>query len=416
MYTTHIFNLFFKSLFIRGIHKKKKFKNMFIVFAQQVFSKYNVVCESPLKHAEPLKDHKLISMGIMTRHGMRTTIEEWLPHDKAGFWQCQSPYSYSPRQTSLKTDGKTRRYLNSLNDDSLLFEPSCHGGELTLQGMRQHAELGKFYRKYLVDELGFLPKKFDKDLIGLRSSKVERCIKSLQSFVSELYPPAAPGEELEIITGSANHEPLYPSSKQCKYLSEAFDNFTKSEEFNKRKEAGLKVYGELFTKLNITKDTLNWMFVGDFIYSYVCNDHDIPEWLTDDMVKQATTDVSYFAYGFFDYTPGYNGASIWRAVLRGFDAFLEKRSTKKFWMYSAHDTTIGAALNSFGITDNKLPPFRSHMAMELWEDSKKDVYIRLVLNGEPVIIPSEKTDVIKYARFKELLHESVTNYCIEELP
>ena len=234
--------------------------------------------------------------------------------------------------------------------------------------------------------------------------------------MSEFYPPAKPGEELDIITGTPYHEPLYPDYGQCTYLSEQWAKFIKEPEFAKRSQQAERIYGSIFDKLNITKDGINWMFIGDWLYSYYCNDQDLPDYVTDEMVDQALLDVAWYSYGFFDYTPGANGASIWRVALRDFDALLNEKTKKKFWMYSAHDSTIAAVLNSFGISGKYLPPYRSHLAIELWQKGDNEPYLRLVLNGDVVKIPAKDAELIKYSEAKELLKPSVEKYCVEELP
>ena len=347
---------------------------------------------------------------------MRTPMQQWLDPSVAGFWTCSEDNAYSPRYFSTENNGHKRRYENTLNDDSLSFPPGCNMGELTLQGMRQHYQLGNFYRNYLVDELGFLPQHLNKSLINLRSSRIERCIKSMQSFMSSFYPPETPGESLDIVTGTNKHEPLYPDYTQCSDLGALWDKWLQTDDFKRRRFHAIEVYGDVFDELNISIDDTNWMYLGDWLSTYFCGDQDIPEYVTEEQFNQAVKDIAYFSYGFFNYTPGMNGASIYRLAFRDFDAFINGSTTKKFNFYSAHDSTIAACLNSLGISDEVLPPFRSHLTLELWQQGSAEPEIRMVYNGDVVNLKSDGTQLMKYKDFKSMLSESVSTACIEDLP
>ena len=111
-----------------------------------------------------------------------------------------------------------------------------------------------------------------------------------------------------------------------------------------------------------------------------------------------------------------NGASIYRLAFRDFDAFINGSTTKKFNFYSAHDSTIAACLNSLGISDEVLPPFRSHLTLELWQQGSAEPEIRMVYNGDVVNLKSDGTQLMKYKDFKSMLSESVSTACIEDLP
>lgn len=373
-------------------------------------------CESELKHAEPVKGHNLLAFSLIIRHGQRSPMTTLLPNDKAGFWTCEDNNAYAPRMSASTSNGHTRRYFSVYNDNSLYFPPSCGRGELTVVGARQHAELGEFYRDFLINQQKFLPSKLNKSLIKVRSTKVDRVIRSTTSFMSTFYPPEAPGEHMDIVTGTYDHEPMYPDYGQCKYINEQWQKFIKTPEFLEKKATSEILYQPIWNKYNVTKDETTWMFFGDWMTSYYCADHDLIPEITEQIFQQGVEDIAYYSYGFFNYTHGAVAGAILRQVLGDLQLAADKKDDARFFFYGAHDSTIAAIEEAIGFTnfkDNVLPPYRSHLAIELWE-AKGEKKVRFVLNGTPLVFPNGN----ELMSLKELLQNltEVMSYCSEEFP
>ena len=389
---------------------------MLLFSLTKLSSAYSLQCASPLEHADPVPGSTLRSVLLVTRHGMRTPIEQWMSSEKVGYWTCSSDSSYSPKIFSTSNNGFKRRYENTHNDDTLPYPPSCIVGELTLDGMRQHYELGKFYRNYLVDEMKFLPVHINTSLINLRSSHVERCIKSMQSFMSGFYPPETPGERLNITTSSDTREPLAPAASQCAEMSDMRTEWKKSESFQKRMNQAKEVYGKVFDSLNVKWGDETWMMLGDLFSSYYCAGQDIPDNVTDEMFDLAVQDFGWSAYQYYAFRHGVASGSIWRIAFRDLDRVVNGQTDEKFFFYSSHDITIAALLESLGYTEDILPPFRSHCTIELWQKDNKEMEVRVVFNGKIIPIGDSKATTMKYSAFKTMLSEFVAKSCIDELP
>lgn len=392
------------------------FQMFFVLFS--LVNSYSITCRSPLKHADPIKGHKLAWLGVVTRHGMRTPMEAWTPREVSGTWICDDNDAFAPRMHVSPYNGFNRRYQRAIEPKYAPFQPNCEAGELTIDGMEMHHELGQFYRNWLVNETKFLPPYFSKDMVSIRASKVERCIRSAVSFLDGFYPPAKPGERIQLVTGTDYREFLYPVASGCADLQKVWDEFVATEAFQKRMKSSKALYENIYKKLNITADETNWMFIGDWISSYFCSEQDVPiVKLSDEQITQALKDIAYFSYGFFGQGRAVAASPIWRNIFADIDDFISKKSSSKFRLYSAHDTTIAALLTSLGFTDDKLPPFRSHLDLELWQKGSQYVF-RVVFNGEPIAVDfmDNKTENNFIKLKQKMSSRGDLKYCMEEYP
>jgi acid phosphatase len=350
---------------------------------------------------------------------MRTPMDNWTPADVSGTWLCDDPNAQSPRMHVSTVDGVRRRYSRVLDSKYATFRPNCENGELIIQGMDQHRELGNFYRKWLVNDTKFLNPWFDKTQVSIRASKVERCQRSAVSFMNGFYPPAKPGEKVDFVTGSDYREYLWPAPGGCKDMQDMWNDFVATDEFKARKENAMKLYADIYKNISLTPSEDNWMFIGDWISSYLCTNQEVPlVTLTDEIITQGLKDIAYYSYGYFGTHRAYAASAIWRAIFRDIDDYLGKKATStKFRLYSAHDTTIIALLVSLGFKDEALPPFRSHFAIELWRKNGKYI-LRNVFNGEPVSIDfMDGKKEVEYQKLKETMaSRGDLNYCLSEFP
>jgi acid phosphatase len=264
------------------------------------------------------------------------------------------------------------------------YPPNCGTTDLTVAGQKSQGELGAFYRDFLVRELGFLPEGMDPGLLGLRSSYPDCAFRAAESFLSSLYPPMRPSEFLEITTGSAYADPLYIDfAGICGNLTDAWAKFTSSELFAQRKENAARVYAQLFGRLNKTIDGTNWLFVGDWASSAFCGGQPLPDEVTDEVFDQAIKDWALYSWGPLNQTRGVGASAILRQLFGAIDTSLSGGSREKFWLYSGHEKTLVALLSALGVNGDFLLPFRSHLAVEIWQVSGHRK-ARFVLNGSPV--------------------------------
>lgn len=111
---------------------------------------------------------------------------------------------------------QSRRFKQILDPRLVEFRPNCRAGDLLLQGMEQHHELGQLYHNYFYDKTKLFVGSPRKSEVFLRASDFERTFRSAQSFLDGLFPPENPGEVLVINHGTVESEILRPGTSLCK--------------------------------------------------------------------------------------------------------------------------------------------------------------------------------------------------------
>ena len=333
---------------------------------------FTVQCSAPLLHAPRLANGSLVSFALYLRHGVRTPLAPYVDRSDSGQWICDSESAWAPRHHySTHSSGGSRRYFNQLDRKLVEFPPNCQSGDLLVQGMEQHHELGVFYQQYLVQELHFLPRLINPDLMKLRSSFVERTFRSGESFMAGFYPPATPNETITFVTGTDSADFLYPDPTFCQDLMDDWEKFLASDEFAKRREKARVLYRDFYDRINMTFDNENWMYIGDYFNTLICTGQDYPEFLkdviTDELLEQSQKDIGYYFSGHFNIRNGAAGSAIFRDLFNNLDDQYNGVSKARFYLYSAHDSTLCAILAAFGALTDDLPTYRSHIAFEVWE-------------------------------------------------
>jgi acid phosphatase len=366
-----------------------------------------ITCVAPLAFAPPL-NLTLLAVFLFTRHGARTPVDNWARRNETGHWTCDSPSALSPRMHS--TELPINRRLHLLYDEPLLpLNTSCQNGDLILEGMQQHEELGQAFRRKYVDELHFLPDRFDTDLIALRSSSSERCIRSLISFVNGLYPPQFPDELLNVRTAVNGKEVLSPDPYWCPELEADYAKFIKTDEFKARAAHAKIVQQPLYKYLGLEWDGENWQWLGDWLYSFACSGQAIPPVVTPEMLDLAMNDTAYYTAGFFSQYSDDAVGGIWRILIKSIDELLSGNARTRFQLISAHDSTLAAILVALGYVDLQgTAPYRSHIAVELYGGDRP--HLRFVYNGKVLKVGGE--ELIPLPKFKLMFVDSLSK-CLD---
>jgi len=363
-------------------------------------------CESELptdsvNDMESIPNYTLLQTIVLTRHGARSPIDTFHPQD-TGKWYCddESNYSFAPRYAA--EGGKVfRRNHLKLDENLTPFPPSCPDGGLLTSGMKQHNELGKAFRKHYVDNLGFLPKKYSPRYIWVRSSEVDRCIRSAQSFISGLYPPRKHSDIVTIETGTPSLELLHPSTSQCSDLGKAWKQWVSSPEYLSKKNFSEPYLRPLADEAKVTWNEPTWMFIGDWIATVACTNHSFPKLVNDTVIQIGMEAVEFYSHGFFSFARGIAGSSILREILRIIDDRIAGRSEIKFALLSAHDVSIVAVLILLGFDNPHWSPFRSYFITELWRDPNGQLFLRFLYNSKLVNVDfMDNNSLFKLSHFK----------------
>ena len=376
----------------------------FLIFnSYEAVEDYRCVAPTNLPN-EPPENYSLYHVQVITRHGQRTPLFEYLPYNSRGVWECDSDDSIAQREEANPTVFY-RRY--KVVHEKTSFPGNCKAGDLILEGMQQHENLGKAYRKRFVDDLHFIPDYFDPPLFYFTTSYIERTFRSQEAFIVGLYPIRSNNEIIVTETAGEGHSPLFPNPVICKDISDQNDMYTESDEYKNLTQYydTLKEGMQTVGLTNKSSDIVNFC---EWAIATNCKIENSPNFLTQDVIDKCHI---VFANGqFVKYSFGERGIAasyILREMLHILEKRIECKSKVKFAHFSAHDSSLAAILVAL-LPNQKfeyVTPYASHILFESYKGTDNKLYIRYSYNGE--ILRFEGTDeygLIEYTQFRKLVN------------
>lgn len=306
----------------------------------------------------------LLQAQLLTRHGDRTPVYSLPPAlEKNVVWNCS--------QTVLAdVDAKdSLRIQKSFMPGRQALQGSCMCGQLTAKGEAQLEELGRNFRNIYVDRHHLLSEVMEPEHMLVRSTDVERTIRSAYHFLTGLYPNSSKTLEIEVIERQKDN--AFPNKRFCPQLAKRWSDIRRTPRYKSFFEQHLKPLQAKYSHM--------WGFpvsvwhLNDVLRARFCHNFPMPIGLDMDDAKtimwgvselekivQADTLVQKLAMG-----------SFFNDWLANFEMVPRPR----FVMYSNHDTTIRSVLASFHAYKDVLwPPYASHMVFELWEELETGKY------------------------------------------
>ncbi|OMJ90891.1 hypothetical protein SteCoe_6653 [Stentor coeruleus] len=309
--------------------------------------------------------------------------------------------------------------------DNLLIWP--YGpGELTPEGIRQHYLLGTALRQKYINELKFLSPNYNQSEIYVFSSDRNRTIISAFSQMQGLYPPgtgfqlrsqametiAQPPINVKNLQKTISQLSLNPlpyltqvipihndeiirelalnPSSSCNYYDylasykmtlpelqniynkypDVIDDIQKCLVVSKSKAQSLarKVSDSV-----IANNFINNPLPCNFSMSFITK------------VQQLAEEVKNYNFFEPDFLARLAGSAIMQKIANNFYMKITMNYTKKFILYSGHDTTLSFMLAFMGYTMTGLPPYASTLIFELHED-KMEYYVTLKYNNKDLKI------------------------------
>lgn len=402
---------------------KMFFSALFVLSSRQLLSvRTDFPCVAPipdnkrqLQGTEPLPNFTLRQIIVLTRHGARSPIASY-NKTESDDWYCDDEDENAWAARFQAQGGPIpRRQHMKMDSTSLKFKPSCPPGGLTTEGMQQHYELGQFLRRVYVDNLKFLPETYDPRYIYVRSSEVDRCIRSAMSLLSGLYPAVTPNDEMTIETGHHALEMLHPTTSYCAELKQAWNEWVKTPEYLAEKNRIVPYLQPIADSVNLNMSAVeaNWMYIGDWMATVACTHHQFNELVNQTVLDAGMDAVEFYSHGFFSYKRGIAGSVIMREIMRIIDNHIAGKNNYKFALLSAHDVSIVAALKLLGYNNSHWSPFRSYFITQLWEDQNEQLYLRFVYNNEPLEVDfMDNKTLFPLSRFRPKVADYL-NHCHE---
>ncbi|OHT02734.1 histidine acid phosphatase [Tritrichomonas foetus] len=356
-------------------------------------------CVAPATPPQPLNSNNLTLrlVQLVNRHGARTPTSTFLRQNERGSWLCDSDDAHSPHIV-LSDNNRPRKIRHKIDPRLSQFPSNCAAGDLILEGMKQHLELGQAYRRYLVDTLNFLPEYFDSSLLYFRATNSHRTFDSAVSFMQGLYPPVSVNEFMSIETGGSKSDFFHAQTSSCSDLKKQDKNFSKSDILKNFTDQTKSQIKPLFDFLKVDfedADSSDIDGMCDFLISSYCNGKlQIPENITEEMVFTCMKFINFMMTDRYSFGGEYGiaGSPAMRELTRLRDRSISGTDSTRLHVMSSHDSTIISLLLFFEYKDEFPPPYASHLAFEIYEqDSSHELYLRLVVNGKEVKMFNEST-------------------------
>lgn len=345
--------------------------------------------------------------------------------------------------------------------------------ELTSVGMRQHFLLGTELRREYIENSQFLSPNYDPKEIYVRSSNFNRTIMSALSQLSGLYPlgtgptvpadvgiektyPPYPNIDYDVkklgnfsIIGGFQPIPVHSVAQSedrvflggnadvCEINKEMFDEQKRSdfyktiiEEFENNTLATLRSLLNITNTINLDVVTgVNDVFINDIFANKPLPN--LSEEFFRNMTYMYTMNLFYTYYGTwaqrkFITTP------IFHDFLSHFQSKIQNTTTKKWIMYSGHDSTLGYIYSGLNISNYECllqlwrhnstdhvncepyPAYASSLIIELHQNELKEFVVKMKVNGIYINVCDRIGQECSWEEFSRRLEEfAVPNY--EEL-
>ncbi|OHT11475.1 histidine acid phosphatase [Tritrichomonas foetus] len=357
-------------------------------------------CVAPLRTPPPIKNSKYLFAGVILRHGSRTPQHAYLPMSNRGYWVCDSDDAISPRMySSLHSSHNSqsshdsqsshysqsyRRFLKVIDPKLVEFLPNCRCGDLLIEGMEQHHRLGQLYHDYVYNTIKLFDEPPKTEEVYARSTDFERTFRSCQAFLHGAFPPQVPFEIFNIVHGSDFMEILRPGSF-CKEQNSASDWFYSDPSVLEYAKEQWKKIEHISKSLQLTFSVQNLSLLADWVYTYNCNNKQLPSFVTDNDIYTCHSILAKLFARFFDGNGTAFASYSMREVMRVAKNSVNGEMKAKFGVFSAHDSTVLSFLSYLDVKIEMLPPYASHVLFEIFEIDK-EAYIRWAFNGEVIML------------------------------
>ncbi|XP_043938639.1 lysosomal acid phosphatase isoform X2 [Protopterus annectens] len=269
-------------------------------------------------------------------------------------------------------------------------------GQLTVEGMRQHFELGQMLKKRYH---GFLNDSYDRHEIFVRSTDSDRTLMSAEVNLAGMYQPTGaqvfnpnltwqpipvhtvPEEEDKLLRFPISGCPRYDVLQKKTVQSEVYVNKT-NENWEFMQMVGNK------TGLHTVSLQTIWS-IHDTLHCEKLHNFSLPNWVTPAVMDrlQSLKDFSFeFLFGIYrkQEKSRLQGGVLLGQILRNISLAMNTTSPQhqKLMVYSAHDTTLVALQMALGVYSGKQPSYASCHMFELYEEDNGSFSLEMYFRNE----------------------------------
>uniref|UniRef100_A0A1I7TF80 Histidine acid phosphatase family protein n=1 Tax=Caenorhabditis tropicalis TaxID=1561998 RepID=A0A1I7TF80_9PELO len=303
-------------------------------------------------------------------------------------------------------------------------------GQLTYKGVRQQIKLGESIRKRYIEN-GFLPERFDEDVVKFRSTNRNRTIVSAEANFLGMYPNE--GKVTLPITVPSDYENDCVNNVMCKCQRRDILQIM-AKELEEYKEivqnpTTISLYSKLSELAGETINAENFWRIPDTLR---CEKESFPDifevknpWYSEELMEELESmnrKINRFTSGLYS-SKSKKGVDIGKEIMKlrsgpliseVYERMKEKlkcmnegsRSSRficsqkiremKYYAYSSHDMTLHSLLTAFRLQDltssdiGGWPSYASSLFVELFiRRSDRTPYFRLIYRNPSSTSPSE---------------------------
>lgn len=349
---------------------------------------------------------QLLQTQMMIRHGDRTPVYYLSPDlEKNAVWNCSDSIV---QDADVEGGTDSLRIRKNFLQERQALNGNCMLGQLTGRGEEQLQKLGQRFRALYVDSLHLLPPVLDASVMSLRSTDVERTIRSAYHFLTGLYPNSSALLDIDVVEKARDN--AFPNGRFCPQLrdmSNRIKSSRKYQEYYARNLASIQRMLEAGWK-----EPVNLFHLNDILRARMCHNLPYPPGVSHADATAIMHGISQL-FSMIDETrpvQKFGIGSFFADWLKNF----ELQPRPRFVLYSNHDSTMRVLLEAMKVRKVVWPPYASHVAFELWENESDGVhYIAAQYDGEPMPLPPPcpASGWCPYEKFAALLKSFESEEC-----
>jgi acid phosphatase len=229
-----------------------------------------------------------------------------------------------------------------------------------------------------------------------------------------LFPPQSPNELITIERGQLDAEILRPSGALCKDMQQVGDTISSDETHMARIKEHWQTIKHIAEYLELDFSPANVSLIADWVGTHNCVDRVLPSIVGEADIANCHAIVAESMYIGCNKNATVFVSYAMREVLRIAAQSVNQESKLKFSLLSAHDSTVSSFLCYLTEFDqSRIPPYASHVLMEIWTAHGGKKFVRWVYNGRVLKLKRfDGREVVSYDEFVDGTKD-VYRFCTE---